>query len=96
MADVTALEKLFAQYDADLRAAAHQVINVYMWRNHPYDEAGRLESECEDHTLAQRMWAFVQQKHAGQKILEAHSTDSPEALWERILAAAKDAHPFVS
>jgi hypothetical protein len=90
MPDLDALEQTFTQYDADLRAAAHKVIHVYMWRNHPYDEAGRLESECEDETISQRMWAFVREKHAGQTLLEARSTDSPDALWERIMAAADD------
>ncbi len=90
MPDLADLEKTFAQYDADLRAAAHTVVNIYMWRNHAYEEAGRLETECEDQRLAKSMHAFVREKHAGQILLEARSTDSPDHLWERIMTAADD------
>ncbi len=65
MENLADLESRFIAYDAEMRARAGRIVNVYMWRNHPYDEAGRLESECEDKTIADRMWAFVQREACG-------------------------------
>ena len=63
-------------------------MNVYMWRDHAYEEAGRLESECEDEIIAKSMWAYVQEKCRGQIVIEGRSTESAEVIWERIMMAA--------
>ncbi len=69
------MERVFAGLAGEVSAKAEAVVNVYLWRDHPYEEAGRLECEREDEEIARRMWAFVRAKHAGEVILEAKSTD---------------------
>jgi hypothetical protein len=83
------LETLFPNLARSVHANAAKIVNVYIWRNHPYDPAGRLESECEDQTIAKDMWHFVQHHTKGQRLLEAKSTDAPESLWNRILATTE-------
>jgi len=83
------IDREFGKLDAEVRSRAERVVNVYMWRDHPYDEAGRLESEHEDEEIAKRMWTFVRQRHAGQIIVEARSTEPPEVVWERVMQAAE-------
>jgi hypothetical protein len=82
------LEKVFPDLAASVHINAQQIVNVYIWRDHPYDESGRLESECEDQAIANDMWRFVQHHTRGQPLIEAKSTDAPDQLWTRILAAA--------
>jgi hypothetical protein len=83
------LETLFPSLAQSVHARAHKIVNVYIWRNHPYDPAGRLEPECEDTAIAAAMLRFVQHHTKGQPLLEAQSTDPTDALWWRILAAAQ-------
>jgi hypothetical protein len=87
-ADV-ALEEEFLGLDRALRAEVRTTVNVYVWRNHGYDQRGRVESEAEDAEIARRMWTFVREKHAGQIILEIQSTDTPADVLDRIHAAAE-------
>ncbi|HUO07035.1 MAG TPA: AAA family ATPase [Phycisphaerae bacterium] len=93
LANLEEIDREFGRMDAEVRAKADRVVNVYMWRDHPYDEAGRLESECEDEEIARRMWEYVKERHAGQTIIEARSTESPEEIWERIITVARRSRP---
>jgi hypothetical protein len=76
--------ELFEGYRQKIAARADRVANVYMWRDHPYEPRGRIESEGEDAEIARQMWAFVRERYAEEALFEARSTDSPEALWERV------------
>ena len=89
LANLEEIDREFARMDAEVRAKAHRVVNVYMWRDHPYDESGRLECEAEDTEIANRMWEYVKTRHAGQTIIEARSTESPEDIFDRILSASQ-------
>lgn len=82
------IDREFWEMDVEVRNRTDRVVNVYMWRDHPYEEQGRLESECEDQEIARRMWAFVQEKCEGQVLIEARSTEPPENIWDRIMKAA--------
>jgi hypothetical protein len=88
---VEKMEPEFDQLDREINAQAKHVVNVYIWRNHPYDTRGRLETEEIDEEIARRMWEFVKEKHGRQPLIEAQSTDSPETLWDRIMATAEAA-----
>jgi hypothetical protein len=91
--DMTALFQSYRRHIAAKAAAdapAAPTVNVYIWRNHPYDPRGRIESGSEDTIIANSMWSFVKTHHAHEPLLQARSTDSPDALLDRILAAA---HP---
>ena len=88
LANLDEIDNEFALMDAEVRSRADRVVNVYMWRNHPYDESGRLENEAEDANIARLMWDYVKDRHEGQTIIEARSTDNPDDLFDRILKAA--------
>lgn len=83
------MERDFDSLASKMKMRASRVVNVYMWRDHPYVEAGRLESEGEDAEIARRMWEYTREKHAGEIILEARSTENPDVLWDRVLSATR-------
>jgi hypothetical protein len=93
-AEMTALFQSYRRQIAARAAAdtpAAPTVNLYIWRNHPYDPRGRIESESEDTLIARTMHAFVHTHHAGEPLLEARSTDDPAPLLDRILSAARPA-----
>ncbi len=76
---------LFEGYLREIAQRAGRVVNVYLWRDHPYEPRGRVESEGEDAEIARQMWAFVRERVAGEPLLEARSTDAAEILWDRLV-----------
>ena len=80
----------FQKMAADLHAKAAKIINLYIWRKHPYEERGRLETESEHHHIATEMYNFVKHHTKNQPLLEAQSTDTPAELWTRIESAKQN------
>lgn len=82
------IDGIFNGYAGEVAERAARAVNLYMWRDHAYEEAGRIETEREDAAIAKRMWEFVQERCKREIVIEGRSTESPEAIWERVMAAA--------